>query len=458
MGELRGRSAARKDALIPMSLEDPSISSEAIRRTLFTALQKLDPDEAARAGHDAKLYRLLELVRSYQPLPPDFVAFALGQVDGVTPTEPDRDARAISAWNDWLATNNLTLINPGIAFSPPPLTLRRVSPVPVEPAPFPQDWQALVKETRTRLLEPVPRPPFSHWILPQPVWRATWAEAFDVISSDDHATFSATVLVPSEEAAGSPEARDVWFSRVVAGNRLGTSPARPRTGIVSRILGCAVAATPSYVILERLTHGPRTLAERVRSADCPKPRQLLELGIALCDLLNTLAASQVRIMDLRPELIGFESSEGLRLTQLLDPTAICPMPGFIPELRGSQTSIEPSAFTGEVADRAQVFLVAALILSLLCNTTKLLAEPKFHSGRSTSLATLAGTPELADSEQDRIAVPLIADLRRIHPNNDDSIAIGHLIQILRWALSEEPEERYQSVVELSAALRATSGS
>lgn len=433
--------------------------SEAIRSSLFAALRKCDPEEAARVGHESSLGRLLELVRSCQPLPADFVRLVRDRIAGVESTDPERDARAMSAWADWLAGNGLTGIDPSVDHKPRSVLPPQLSPtVLVETPPFPREWRSLVKETRARLLEPMPRPPFSPWILPQPLWRSSWVEAFAVISIDARATSAATVMVPTEDAADSREASEAWRARIAAGIRLSTNPVRARTGLLSRVFECAVASAPSYVIVERLTHGPRTLAERIRSADRPTPQQLVELAIALCQLLSTLAASQVRVMDLRPDLIAFEHSEGLRLTQLLDPTAVWPAIDLIPELRLGTTSLETVTSAADATERAQVFLVAALILGLLCNTTELLHAPVFRQGRSASLASLAGSPQLADDDPDRITAPLSAELRRTHPNRDDDMAIGHLVQTLRWALSEEPDERHQSLDALSADLRARSGS
>ncbi len=431
---------------------------DAIHRSLLAVLTRLDPGEAARAGCNTPPTRLLELVRSCRPLPAVFVRFVL-EHDGNTPTQNDLAVAAATAWNAWLHDNGFPALEETI--EPHETSSRAAVRVPiteVEFRPFPREWKPLVLDTRERLLGPIPQPPFSHWILPQPLWRGPWTEAFAVISPDELANAAATALVPSEDGADSQEAIEAWRARVAAATRLSTNPVRPRTGLVSKVLNCAGNSTPSYVLLERLPHGPRPLAERLRSADCPTPTQILQLAAALCELLTSLAAAHVRIMDLQPELVAFEHSEGLRLTQLLDPTAVWPIADLVPELRSPGSSLSTMLAERAVAERAQVFLVAALTLSLLRNTAQLLQSPIGGSGRSVSFAMLAGVPELANADPERIAEPLIDDLQRHYGHSPDSIASETIVRVCRWALSEEPEERHQSLSALAASFRGSSDS
>ncbi len=432
------------------------MSMEAIRRSLFVVLASLDPDEAARVGRDANATRLLELVRSCRPLPAEFVRFVLEHSD----REPACDSLtggAAAAWNAWLLDKGFPPIDATIESSRAPERLpTHVPPRERESRPFPREWNPLVHDIRERLFGSIPQMPFSEWILPQPLWHGAWAEAFAVISPDEFANAAAIVLVPSEDAADSSEALEAWRARVAAATRLSTNPVRARAGLITKIVGCAVNATPSYVLLERLPHGPRTLAERLRGADVPTPAQLLQLAIALCELLTSLAAAHVRILDLRPEVVAFEHSEGLRLTQLLDPTAVWPIADLVPELRLAGSSLATTLADPGVSERVQVFMVAALTLGVLRNTTESLRAPTRGSGCAVSFATLAGFPELADSDHDRIVEPLIDDLRQTYSDGPDWVASQTLVRICRWALSEEPDERHQSLAELAASFRGLS--
>ncbi len=442
-----------------MPFKDAGVHSENIRRSLFSVLQKLDPVEAGRAGPDASLSRLLELVRGCVRLPDSVMQIAVER--GRDEAEPGPLCiEALDAWNAWLTANGFAQIERTAQTSPLTVTTPQFLKIQVaESCPFPRDWRPLVRDVRARLLEGIPQPPFAHWILPQPLYRAAaWTEAFAVISSEQQTNATATVLLPSEAAADSEEASEAWRARVLAAARLNAHPVRVRTALISRVIDCAAAASPAYVILEPAQREVWTLAKRIRVADPPTPPQLLELAIALCEVLGTLNAASVRVMDLRPDVVAFQHAPSLRITELLDPTAVWPIGGLVPELRLDGVSLATALSAPEAAERAQVFLIAALVLGVLRNTTQALSAPVPPHGKSSSFAMLAAAPQMVDAEPDRIAEPLIEDLRRIYPNRDHHRAIEHLVATLRWALSEEPDERYQSLPAFSEALRGVSGS
>lgn len=439
-----------------MSQDPPGKFPNMLRSSLLAVLKAVDPVEAARLEPGAGIGRLLELVRSCRPLPPKFVHWVTAQVNGGQAQSAGNRDEALADWNTWLSGNGFAALGSVHDATPTAEPVQAtITPPPVGPC-LPREWHLLVADTRARLLEPIPQAPFSQWMLPQPLWRASWTDAHAVISSDERATVAATALVPSDDAGVSLAAQDAWRARVSAANRLSANPVRTRAAILCRILDCAPAATPSYVVIERLREGPRTLAERLRSADTPTPAQVREFAIALCDMLTALAAANVSIMDLRPEFVAFEHSEGLRLTQLLDPTAVCPLANVIPELRTHGPTPAAGLLDQDDVERAQVFLVAALALGVLRNTAKFLEVPAVGRGRCASFAALAGAPELADADPDRIVQPLIADIRRTYIAGPDWAAAETLVSQFRWALSEEPDERHQSPAALAASLRGAS--
>jgi hypothetical protein len=204
------------------------------------------------------------------------------------------------------------------------------------------------------------------------------------------------------------------------------------------------------VVLKRSELGARSLETWLLAGDAPSIRESLELGVALCEILGYLNGIGIPVLDLSLSWIAHEVSAGLRFVQLMDPTAVVPAPGVLPEARdGASDGLgEPDA-----PEPSQVFLVGAVVLAAFCGTAEVLQAGDISPGRSASFAHLAGYPDRADDRAERIAEPLATDLERRTAAGRDRVEVRRAVEVLRWSLAESRDARYRTLAELSAGLR-----
>ena len=320
---------------------------------------------------------------------------------------------------------------------------------------LPREWARLCGDLRERLLGGSHAFPFQDWDLPQAEWCSRWTEAFRAIPVRSGARGSATILVPSESAASSAGAERAWGLRVAAADQMLRNPPGASYGLVAGVLGKADGETPGYIILDRSPHARRSLEERLLKGDFPTPEGAVCLGMALCSILESLNLSGVSLLELPLAAIVFEDSPGLRVTEILDPTAVVPESPLIPEWRALEDPTAPARESGKAVARAQVFLVAALVLAIARGTFRAPAGEAPEAGRSSTFARLAGMPELADQDAERIAAPLSEYLARKWPGQKSRVDCQRLVSVLRWALAESPDQRHPSLPALGAELESS---
>jgi hypothetical protein len=331
-----------------------------------------------------------------------------------------------------------------------PIGSRRDTGTAVEPEATPESWKQRVSEVRERLNGgEQPREPFEGWSLPllldDP---SAWCETHEVLAKGDSSWLrSALVLIPSEDAGRSAEARCHWEHRIKAARRLRHHGNMP--GTVAGVLDHGEDRSLVYIVIGHES-GTRSLGRSVEFGDLPSPRDSLRLGLALCDILGYLNGLGVHVRDLPLSRIVFKESDSIRLTRLMDPTAVYPVPGVLPEFR------EGEAFGVEELpppEPSQIFLVSTLVLALMGGTTEALRCRDYPRGRSASLATLAGRRELADDPPARVAEPLVADLDRRAREFGERIDARRAVEVLRWGLAERRDDRHASLAIFSADLR-----
>lgn len=182
------------------------------------------------------------------------------------------------------------------------------------------------------------------------------------------------------------------------------------------------------------------------------PRECVDLGISLCGILGLLNARRIHVLDLSPEWIAFDWSEGQRFTQLLDPTAVIPGRGLLPEWRGAELGLAEASELGQ-SESSQVFLIGSLVLALLCETVDDFLTADFPDGKSATFACLGGARHLADSHASSISAPLGADLARKAAQFGDRMDSNAVVESLRWSVAERRDERFDSLLSFAATLR-----
>ncbi len=398
-------------------------------------------DSALREG--IPIAELLELSVSYIQLPPEFRALAAKVGAGEAVSEAEKVA-GLEAWESFRRKEGISQESP--AFTPESRGNR------FAPSSLPRDWSMLCAEIRGRLLGGFPAEPFENWSLPQSEWSSKWSEAFRAIPSGKTPRGPVTILVPSEPAGSSPFAKRAWEMRIAAANRLRRSPPGSSHCLVAGVLEAAEAETPGFIILDRSIHGRRTLEERLVRGDSPSIDSIVGLGIALCNLLETLDSSGVTVVELPLAAIVFEDNPGLRLTELLDPTGVFPESSLVPEWRALEDPRSFEDLPAKMVPPAQVFAVAAIVLALARGTFRKLSEPFSGSGGSLSLARLGGAPGMEEEDPERVSIPLGVDLSRRWSSANDRIDFHRLVSVLRWALSESPDQRHPSLRAFGAEL------
>jgi hypothetical protein len=157
----------------------------------------------------------------------------------------------------------------------------------------------------------------------------------------------------------------------------------------------------------------------------------------------------VNLLDLPPETVRLEWQPGSRMIRLADATSVIPGNHLLPEWRQGG---EPRSDTAHGVGRSQVFLVAAVLLAFLRGDLRFLRTGgPMVAGRSASLALLAGRPEWCDREADAITGSVVYELER--RSGGGGVEIRELVDVLRWALAEQPDQRHYNPRELAAALR-----
>lgn len=429
-----------------------------LQNALWAILDRLDPDEAQRE-RSSEVPRLLETIRLYELSPKiNQLLKCLGDNRGRPPN------------SDWSNLTIETLVELNSCFTelglptvdelptaPEPPTVPEPHSIPTKPTPplppLPLTWPEFVIGVRERLQsENGSLRPFARWTLPQHRWSSRWIDAFAVIASDDHDSNTGFVLIPSDDAATSSEAEQCWRKRIETAQSLQRTTASAQ---VARVLLHTEGESACGIALLRSEFTRRTLTDHVQGGDCLSPRECVELGISLCGILGALNAHGIHVLDLSPSWIAFDWSAGQRFTQLLDPTAVIPGRGLLPEWRGAELGLADAAELAK-PEPSQVFLVGALVLALMCRTVDDLLAEQFPNGRSATFATLSGSRNLADSHSNSIAAPLVADLTRKAAHFHEEIDSQAVVEALQWSVAERHDERYDTLLRFAAAMRKAS--
>ena len=425
--------------------------SAQFRNALWAILDAIDPDEAKREISSDTL-RLFEAIRSYE-LSPRLYQFLKLVGDEIDDPRFSVPADAMPLLNSCLMEFGL----PTVENIPPPrpeppcvLDSRPIATEPPTQIPLPAEWPEFVLGIRERLCsECGPQSPFSQWTLPQYRWSSRWIDSYSVIAADEQVFKSAFLLVPSELSATSPEAERCWCKRIEAAQRLQRMPTFSQ---IARVLLQNEAEIPCGIALVRTEFTRRTLADRFQASERLSIRECIELGISLCGILGTLNAQGIHVLDLSQSWIAFDWSAGQRFTQLLDPTAVIPGHGLLPEWRGVELGMADAA---ELAnpETSQVLLIGALVLASMCDTTADLITARFPNGRSTTFASLSGSQHLANSHPDTIAAPLVADLARKATLMSEAVDTQAIAETIQWSVAERQDERFDSLLRFGSELR-----
>lgn len=414
--------------------------SVTLRSALWAILERLDPDEARREC-SSDVARLIETIRLY------------GASSRILRLSVCPTSEMVAELNSWLTELGLSVLD---ELPPPPESPKILEPQFIKTVPSPSlrplplTWRDFVFSVRERLLSGNgPSPPFSRWTLPLHRWSSRWVDAFGVIATDEHDSNTGFVLVPSDDAATSHEAEKCWRKRIETALYLQRTTA---TSQVARVLLHTEAESACGIALLRSEFTRRTLADRVQGGDCLSPRECTELGISLCGILGALNAQGINVLDLSPSWIAFDWSAGQRFTQLLDPTAVIPGRGLLPEWRGAELGLADAAQFAK-PEPSQVFLVGALVLALMCRTDEDLLSEQFPNGRSATFASLSGSRNLADSHSNSIAAPLVADLTRKAAHFHEEIDSQAIVEALQWSIAERHDERFDTLLRFAAAMR-----
>lgn len=426
-----------------------------LQNALWAILDRLDPDEAQRE-RSSEVPRLLETIRLYELSPKiNQLLKCLGDNRGRPPNSDwsNLTIETLAELNSCLTELGLPTVDE-LPTAPEPPTVPEPHSIPTKPtpplSPLPLTWPEFVIGVRERLQsEHGSLPPFARWTLPQHRWSSRWIDAFAVIATDEHDSNTGFVLVPSDDAVTSPEAEKCWRKRIETAQSLQRTTVSAQ---VARVLLHTEGESACGIALLRSEFTRRTLADRVQGGDCLSPRECVELGISLCGILGALNAHDINILDLSPSWIAFDWSAGQRFTQLLDPTAVIPGRGLLPEWRGAELGLENAAELAK-PEPSQVFLVGALVLALMCRTVDDLLAEQFPNGRSATFASLSGSRKLADSLSNSIAAPLVADLTRKAAHFHEEFESQAVVEALQWSVAERHDERFDTLLIFAAAMR-----
>jgi hypothetical protein len=281
--------------------------------------------------------------------------------------------------------------------------------------------------------------------MPLHQWRSGWSEAHLVVSAQDSEDREAVVVVPTERAASSNDAQKWWQRKIAAASSLKGIPAGHSCW--AKVLKIGPAEAPSFVMLEREVAG-ESLLEAVARNSVPALRDRVDVAVGLCTILERAADHGVNVLDLPPEAVRLELRPGLRMIRLADATSVIPVDHLLPEWK---LGGEPRADTPRGVGRSQVFLVAAVLLPFLRGDLRSFrADGTTVVGRSASLALLAGRPEWCNHEADTITEFVVYELEK---KPGGGVAIRELVDVLRWSLAEQPDQRHISPRELATALK-----
>ena len=429
-----------------------------LQNALWAILDRLDPDEAQRE-RSSEVPRLLETIRLYELSPKiNQLLKCLGDNRGSPPNSDwsNLTIETLAELNSCLTELGLPTVDE-LPTAPEPPTVPEPHSIPTKPtpplSPLPLTWPEFVIGVRERLQsEHGSLPPFARWTLPQHRWSSRWIDAFAVIASDDHDSNTGFVLIPSDDAATSSEAEQCWRKRIETAQSLQRTTASAQ---VARVLLHTEGESACGIALLRSEFTRRTLTDRVQGGDCLSPRECVELGISLCGILGALNAHGIHVLDLSPSWIAFDWSAGQRFTQLLDPTAVIPGRGLLPEWRGAELGLADAAELAK-PEPSQVFLVGAIVLALMCRTVDDLLAEQFPNGRSATFASLSGSRNLADSHSNSIAAPLVADLTRKAAHFHEEIDSQAVVEALQWSVAERHDERFDTLLRFEAEMRKAS--
>jgi len=434
-----------------------------VQNALRAILKIVDPVEAQKRQTLDSMC-LLEAIRCCLPLSPS-VSHLVERLAVNCNQKPNSASsgfmtEAIKELNTWLAKYKLPPVEKFSAIhesvghiqdartldSPAKQTVAATSPPLI---PLPQAWAEFVFAVRGRLLSELgPQPPFSRWMLPLPRWASRWIEAFAVVAADEHDSNTGFVLVPSEDAAASSDAERYWQQRFQTAQLLQAQTASPQ---IARVVPHREFEFLCGITLLRSEFARRTIADRIQGGHRLSPRECVELGISLCGILGALNAHGVHVIDLSPKWIAFDWSPGQRFTQLLDPTAVIPGCGLLPEWRGGDFGLAEATALPK-PEVSQVFLIGAIVLSLLRQTNEEFDAAQFPTGRSATFACLSGSGQLADSHGSTIAAPLVADVEREAAIFHELIDAKAIVEALQWSVAERPIDRFDTLLLLSRAL------
>jgi len=309
---------------------------------------------------------------------------------------------------------------------------------------LPPAWVDLVPELRRRLSQS--RPPFDRWNWAMSKWRRRWVEAFWVTPADDR-DLGAWILVPTEEAASSLEAQRSWTARLAAAQTLirhDNQPYGSRVLATETATGRIVLRLPEYI--QGSLHQLNTL----------NPRVSIECGIALCDVLAHFNRIGVRLHDLSPEWIAFESEPARRFTAILDPTAVVPDRFLMPEWRNYEHGLSSASLPDDY-ECSQVFLIAGLTLCLLLDRTDALTK-EIPFGHSATIAYLSGLEQLANDHPSRVQAILTATIRERCDQYDFPLDAALLAEIMCRSLAEKKQHRFSELSKLQVALQSVRAS
>jgi hypothetical protein len=311
-----------------------------------------------------------------------------------------------------------------------------------------QPWTEAVKSVREGLLGLPSSGLGSVWEMPRKVWSSPWIEAYRVSSFSGEDERQGLVLVPTDAAGNSKEAESWWRLKVEAAQKL-KAQARPDDRL-AKVIDHGTHASPSFVLLE-WDPPCGSLLDYVATKQSRTLRDEVEIALAWCELLASIGRRGILVVDLPPALIHLRCSAGQRSLFLADPTAVIPASHLLPELRSSRAI--PSCARYRTANRDQVFLVGALLLTCVRRQMGVLQGGISTSGPSASLASLSGLPGLSTRLPSEVLPSIHAYLEK-HPK-PSGVNVSALCHALRWSLAESGLERPANLEKLSADLSAS---
>lgn len=431
-----------------MNRPDNCDSAE-LRGQLLALIDHFEPAKAKEEQHQS-LGELLTIARGYQRPPAQWTELIsrLSGAAGNASLTSESIAELCKAVADWSKNLRPVPSRTGKEKRPPDRPTapeHSLPPIPPRPPVF-KAWREAAVEIRGQLLPNAGRGRFRDWMMPIHQWRSGWTEAHLVVSELDAEDREAVVVVPTERAASSSDAQKWWQRKVAAASRLRGIPAAQ--GSWAKVLEAGPAEEPSFVMLERVVAG-ESLWEAVARNSVPTLRDRVEVAVALCTILERAGDHGVNLLDLPPEAVRLELGPGLRMIRLADATSVIPVDHLLPEWKPGG---EPRPDTAHEVGRSQVFLVAAVLLAFLRGDLRSLrAGGTTVVGRPASLALLAGRPEWCNREADTITESVVYELEK--KPGGGGVAIRELVDVLRWALAERPDQRHVSPRELATALK-----